>query len=139
MGTTPEGKVFYGFALVDEDGEPLGDIVPSNWEETYIKEQGGLPRPEENNYRSPEWDEWRAKRHAMIAACPVDTELIGYDDYLATCVVIRESFAKAEWGEVVPLKTLETKAEWEQQLRDWCNMLGVPYRQPGWYVASLYF
>jgi hypothetical protein len=146
MGTNPYGKVFYGFALVDEDGEAIEPEGPweqndlySGWEEFYIEKQGGLPRPDSQDYRGPEWSEWRAKRKALMDSCPADVVLVGSEYNLISCIVIRDSYAQAEWSEIKPLKATGTKPDWDQQLRDWCELMGIEWREPGWYVASLYF
>lgn len=134
MSTDASGLVFYGFPLVDEDGEAAepwkptgGGLVFSRWEQRYLKAKGAFDGITPGQYE------------AMTGSCPVDVHLAGYSGNLISCVVIRESFVEAEWAEVKPLKTLETKPEWDSQLREWCELLDVPYLQPGWFVASLYF
>jgi hypothetical protein len=144
MSTEPEGKVFYGLALVDEHGdgvEPEGpwDSLRYDWEKFYIERKGGLPEPGGTSCRTPEWDKWRADRRALLEAGGVDVEMAGYEDNLISLIVIRESYIRAEWSEIKPLKSLEAKPEWDQKLHDWCELMGVEWREPGWYVASLYF
>lgn len=148
MGTDPHGLVFYGFALVDEEGqaiEPWQDededvSLYCDWEKSWIKKHGGLPpKPSNLDYQSQEWNDWRATYRAMMDACSVKVALAGYGENLINCIVIKESYVRAEWTEILPIKSLETKAEWDKQLQEWCNLLGVEYRQPGWHVACLYF
>lgn len=152
MSTDASGQVFYGFALIDreaiepwenetEDDEEEVESPYTDWENRYIKAKGGLgyDTPPSEDYRGKDWEEYRRRYKAMMDACPVDVQLAGYDDALITCILIKETFVRAYWADVKPLKTLETKPEWDQQLREWCELLDVPYLQPGWFVASLYF
>lgn len=149
MGTDPHGLVFYGFPLVAEDGEPVNPWAsededdeneeeldtPSpytDWEEIYLKAKGLAESTDDVKT-------WREKRRTTLDAGGVDVVLAGYGECLIDCIVIKESYVRAEWGEVLPLKTLETKPEWDGQLREWCETLGIEYRQPGWFVAALYF
>lgn len=148
MGGDPRGMVFYGFALIDEKGKPVepwgaagGSATFLGWEERYLKAKGGAEYdvPANANYLGRDWENWRQESGALIDACSVDVQLAGYDGNLVSCVVIKKTFVEAYWAEIKPLKTLETKPEWDSQLREWCELLGVPYLKPGWFVASLYF
>lgn len=149
MGTDPHGLVFYGFALVDEDGyaiEPEGawrqgehDSLYVDWEEFYIQTTGGLEEPVDDDYHSPEWAEYRAKREALLKAGGVSVELAGYDENLIKVICIKETWTRAEWAEVLPIKSLEVHPEWARQLRAWCEVMGILWQEPGWYVAALYF
>lgn len=150
MGSEPHGLVFYGFPLVDEDGEPVnpwaseddeeeeGDDPYCDWGERLAIARGAA-KPEHKDYNSSDWGTFFKKKAEAKEASPINVALAGYGECLIDCIVIKESYVRAEWGEVLPLKTLETKPEWDGQLREWCETLGIEYRQPGWFVAALYF
>lgn len=154
MGTDPHGLVFYGFALVDEDGsaiQPWQDgesedneeedsvSLYCDWEEVYIEKKGGISKPVTYDYHAPEWEEWRAKREFLLKSGNVDVVLAGYSENLINCIVIKESYVRAEWDKILPLKILEAKPEWDKQIQEWCKLLDIEYHQPSWHVAALYF
>lgn len=162
MGVDPSGRVFWGFPMNDSDGEPVKwpwePQESDEYEEPEYDEDGWMI---EDEHDSPDWEEvfatkkglnkpdpetateeeksayWRALNE-LEKSSPVTVELAGSDYSMINCVVIKESFVSVEWSEIQPFSP-EVKPEWEQQLRDWCDLMGVPYRQPGWHVASLYF
>ena len=151
MGNSPHGLVFYGFALVDEDGEPVnpwaneddsddeeGSSVYVDWQERLAIIKGAV-KPGHTSYDAPEWKAFHDKQNGVEGASPVDVVLAGYGECLIDCIVIKESYVRADWGEVLPIKTLEALPEWDEQIREWCKTLGIEYRQPGWFVAALYF
>lgn len=148
MGTYPYGLVFYGFALVDENGQAIEpweseDVdeevsLYTDWQER-LTEKKGNAMPKHKEWSAPEWGAFWEKQRAVEEASPVKVALAGYSENLINCIVVKESYVRVEWADILPITNLEIKPEWDKQLQEWCNLLGVEYRQPGWHVACLYF
>lgn len=141
MSTDSTGKVAYGIPSTDDYNirEKLeSDDGDFDWENAYYEKKSGLAYPNFDTQRE-EWNKWIADKRSFLNQCPVDLMLSGSDYELAENIVIKSTRLSAAWGEIVPIKSLETKPEWDEAIKDFCETMGLEYRQPIWFLTSLYF
>ena len=134
MGRDVHGKLFWGFP-VDSEDVTRGDDTLFLSEGAYYLPAKGIPEPQSKDYTSPEWDAWRKQCETV----PGVVRLYGYGDEVKHFVAVKESYFDSEWGEMTKLPDLAVKDHWEATLRDFCETLNIPWREPGWHLTSLYF
>jgi hypothetical protein len=142
MSTRPYGIVFWGFPMIDEAGEP----VPLPWEEddevyadaegVYLEKHDFPAEPTAEV--GPALDRWRQDRKALLDGCPITVEIAGRDGAVVSLVALKESFFEVSpYQEIVQEFDATVSPEWSSQLYDWCVLMRVEYREPGWHVAAL--
>lgn len=135
MSTNPHGELFWGFP-VDKEDVTRGDDSMFLSEASFYFEAKGIHVPQSKDYKSPEWDAWREKGKTV----PGVVRLYGYGDEIKHFVAVKESFFDSEWGEMIKLPDgLAVKDHWRATLKEFCDVLGIPWREPAWHLTSLYF
>lgn len=150
MSTSAEGILFWGVHYGADDLEKwfpedaTGDsghslLANRAWE---LEQQQRPPEPPlgppNSEYDTPAWDEWR-QRVARIESAGCDLRRAGhYDSSQASYVYVRASRQRAEWSEVVPIASLAVPPEWRASLLAYLEALGLPPREPGWFLTSYY-
>lgn len=148
MGMSPDAMVFYGIAYTDEDELPE-DISDKAYEYEQAEEDKACPQPypEYDRKRAdpnvdPEyakvWEKWRSVLDkGKRGRCEFRDR--GHCDYSMPFVYVTASFLKVEWTEVAEVDTGEDGGgKWNEQLKDYCKVLGLPFRQPKWLLAAYY-
>lgn len=121
MGCVARGVVFYGIPLPIEEVESVRDRLGGDDEESvdnwfYLQFADKLDAVGCELTRAGHWD----CEPAMLMLCIANTEV------------------RAEWDECKELSWAAPKdARWK--LAKACEILGVPYREPGWWVTSMYW
>lgn len=158
MGTTTNAYLFYGFDFYDTDA---GDEPPVwwkkddslNWEEHYaalkgIKNDSGLFTPEEEYTHTdgtPEraederkYDEYQKKK---AEALKYVKEKFGIGTHChGECPVyfvhLKIYSASRGYPQVIdPMALLVTEKQVEE-LKEFCDFIGIPWKEPGWLLAS---
>lgn len=151
MGSTPRGILFYGFPLADtEDESPLfpwgldeyEEDDSGGWEKAYFSSVG-LENLSVDHTRFRNDTEYNAevrtywyKRNEAKARLGVDIGFAGYDGY--TSYYLSAYSCSSEWG-AMTIASMEIKPEWNEKIKHFCEMVGIEYQQPAWYLTSLYF
>ena len=138
MGVSSDAMLFYGFSAEDEDSwEEIFD--GKDWDEA-IAEKKGLRAPEVDYSASEENKEihraYWAKKVALLADEPCVFNMHCSDSCSILYVCIRESEVVASRGEAVEVKTLTVNLAWDGQLKAFCDLMGIPWQQPRWYLVS---
>ena len=132
--------VFYGFPF-EENADDADDIDLDQMSTTWAKEHGPrIPQMSlDTNYRSAEWDEWRANKKVWENSPEyVADGIAGSEGHLkrflhCPCFEMQESW------EISPL-TLRTDTQDAQRWLDaFCDRFGLPRGVAGWHLAALYF
>jgi len=124
MGISSTGLFFYGLLWKDEE-KPWKQPTPSELEKA--------------KYGEPDWEELFEMRSGTSAKdSPVISHIHCSFDFSMHLVAIRETFVKAYRGDPQQATILSVKPEWEPQLRRFCEIMGIQWRDPAWWVTSLY-
>lgn len=153
MGQSAEGVVFYGVVYSNdeldeifpdaEDGESGADLLHAKaYRYLAGKRDRDVSQPASPDgsqyYGTPEWDAWRERITAWVKL-QCQTRRAGYSDNSeASYLYVSESYVSAEWSDTVLLKALVAEDEWESRLREYCDAVGLPWKEPGWYLTSHY-
>lgn len=129
MGISSDGIFFYGICFKDEDHP---------WRLASDEE---LKEMKEKKSYSDETD-WEAtyevRTGKKASDSPVEIDIHCSFECSMYLVAIRETFVKAYRGDPQKAKTVLVKPEWGVQLRRFCETMGIPWQEPGWWVTSLY-
>lgn len=137
MGQSTDAILFYGYCWEDETSKPweIGkdseDEDDEDWEDRYARLKG-LKRP------SRPWEiieehsaHWAAERE-LVAVLPVQI------DTHCSFVAVKASKTRAWRGSPMEITSLEVKPEWDAQLREFCQLMGIDVgdQQPRWWLVS---
>jgi len=142
MGIDISAQIFYGFTY--DEYIDLADLVndtdfkDQEWEVYYALKKG-VAKPTEPFEQNKEayskyWDEKRK----LTSASPVAIGFHGsaYDDeYMFPYIHVKDSVSEADLGEAKELNNFETKPEWNDQIKDFCSVMGIEYKEPKWYLV----
>lgn len=143
MGMDPKAILYYGFRLPGDIDEHLSDDeLDIHDSADQWKEQRSPVKPAVEGYKGPEWDQWRAKRKEWEARPEnVEIGLSGSDGdmvYYLHCACKEKS---VEWSEHLCLTGHDfgPQPECDAMLKAFCEQYKVPFQQPEWHLACLYF
>lgn len=149
MGQSTDGIIFFGFNLgSSDDGFSLDElwgvgVDDADWEAEYAKRKGILP-PSEEYDDSPEvqkkhHDYWEVKRKLVAAEpCSIDFHCSG--DYPVYYVSIKRTQKRARRGypEELTVTDFNVRDSEVQQLKEFCEFMGIEWQEPKWWLASLW-
>lgn len=141
MGMSSTAILFWGLCGDEEEGH--WSNIGLNYEDTdYIK----LPEDEDGD---EEWEnvyvsrkghpnaEWDTKKELIEkSGCTICTHCSF--DYGMPYVAIEKSEVRNYQGNLTEIKTLEVQPDWEQKLRKFCEVMGIKWSEPKWWLVSLY-
>ena len=139
MGVSTDGMIFFGILLDDDVFDTEDDT--DDWACMYARLAQGITCPDveyEGNQEvfSEFWKKVReAVEHSLCS--------IGYhcsDSYPAPYVALSRANLNASRGypEELDVEMFKVTEEEIQAIKDFCEVLGVPYSTPKWYLASFW-
>lgn len=146
MGMSVEARLCWGIPYTNDELEELGEefcseIGDKQWDMHRQRLNAVLPEPAGKDYSSPEWEEWIEKRNAWELTQP-DLRFRGHTDSEEPdpFLYMKASYKSAEWSEVLQIdaSTLTVDPAWEPTLKEYCEALGLPWKQPGWFITAYY-
>ena len=140
MGMNLTAFVFYGLEVCGPGDDPPwdpegdGDI---EWEEVLLA-TAGLEWSQRDQYDEKEY--WE-KRKAAKAGFAVDVEFMGVGDYVGRALVFAPSVLESDWSALEPIDGLDlsTPEGADEKLKWACELLGIEWVQPRWYLAGRYW
>jgi hypothetical protein len=134
MSTDPNGILFFGFPLPDV-GDSYHDFN-DEWKQEFRPKEPD----DQSSYRTPEWDEWRARVQAWEAT-PENVQIDwsggeNCEQYFVHCEGLEKS---VEWDELLVIESLLVPPEAEAFLHKFCDRFNLPKQPPKWHLASRYF
>ncbi len=137
MGCDPRGILYYGIELGNELAFDYHDA-----NEAWLKARRPSQPNDKTSFQTPEWNEWRRQLRAWERTCEnVEVDFSGGEDcenYFISCKGIEET---VEWDEQIQLGELDIslQPEADKYIEEFCNGIGIEYRQPRWHLAVRYF
>ena len=148
MGMSPSGILFYGIWYTQEEVDEGVDWSEKAENIFLAHRDNECPMPEkdydlergrrDSKYESP-WIAWRKqvvewdKEQCMLdyaGHCDFDGNLYIY---------VVGSRKEADWDEMVPVRNLVHQwSSWDGKLKKFAEELGLPWKEPGWYLTSRY-
>lgn len=153
MGMDCYGILYYGFPLEQDAGDTEfpkwaydedGDLDLDRWSDIYLKsigydETGYSFDPkryrEDADYAAEIRKIWDT-RSQLLKQSGVAVARSGYDGNLVHFVFTLK--VSSEWGQMIPID-MTVQPQWEDQLKKFCEVTGIPYQQPQWYLTSKWF
>ncbi|MDB4330238.1 hypothetical protein N9948_00735 [bacterium] len=168
MGQSTDGLLFYGFCPTDEDGkiEDEGWVAPwdeiedvDSWEDYFAYKKGwkdtsGYFTPEgeyafekgttESFEAEKKWREDREKKSDIlkIPTCEVNSHCHGECPMPYICVKESHTSASRGYPETIDAKVMtdpDKLAEWDQELKAFCDFMDIKFEQPKWMLASMWW
>jgi hypothetical protein len=154
MSRRAYGILFYGipyesgeWKISEKDSEE--DLGPCDIVWRYLKQKGEneCPAPgffyrsdlaEQDPAYKQEWEDY-FKRKKVWDAKQCNVNKAGFSDGDTYYLYIEASYRKSMWGEMVTIENLLARdLEWDLKLRECVEALGLPWKEPGWYLTSYY-
>jgi hypothetical protein len=139
MGVSTDAILFWGFSGgEDEEGESWYRAeLREDWEAVYADKVGMCPPDAAYDPANSEvWrGYWREKR-AVIAAGGVEIDQHCSSEHPIPFVAITASVIRASRGQMKPVAPLAAGGDWAEKLRAFCDLLGIPWQEPSWWLAS---
>jgi hypothetical protein len=150
MGSTAHALLAWGFEIdryedlpewleVDEKTEVI--------EQRYLEATGFLeqhPEPDFDTEREA-WAKWGIKKQAALDDCPCVLRDWGEESGPAM-LFVKGSQCDADWENATGLDlphiaSLSSKHSfsWASTLMLYCEMMQIPYKEPGWFMTAYYF
>lgn len=140
MGTNAHGLLFYGFPLGTEDEVDIDYYELSEaWKDT---KKPARPKCINDDYSTPEWDQWRKDLRAWEASienCEIwFSGSESYRAYYVHCDPLKKQVEWSEQMEIDPSRIAPNRLA-DEQIRKFCEFSGIEYKQPKWYLATFYW
>ena len=129
MGISSDGIFFYGMCWNDED---------KPWKEPTDEELSAMKKiksyVDENDWETL----YQVRSGIKVEKSPVELDIHCSFEYSMPLLAVKETLVSASRGCPEKVKTVLVKPEWDDQLRDFCKIMGIKWQQPAWWVTSLY-
>jgi hypothetical protein len=133
MGTHASAKFGYGIVLRGEEHEFLTGVI--GWEEEYCRRKG-LDWSHESYWK---------EHKKLIEDCPTDCQMYGCDGFFNYLLVAKESH-KTAWdygtepvGDIIRGGSSLQLDIWRTQIKEFCEFMDLPFVEPDWHIAAVYF
>jgi len=151
MGTSTNAYLFFGI-LIDEYDESFEELK-NDWEEKYAAKVGlvddsglwnddgeyAIPEGIERKNAEENWKVFLKRKQDLIEELGITIDSHCHREYPEYFVCISDSFISATRGnpEVIKFDELK-KTEDINKLKDFCELMGLKYKEPKWYLASFW-
>lgn len=138
MGSDATALLAYGSILPTGNFTPEYSGLEDEWDKLH-----GPQEPSNNDYRSPEWDVYRAsmKEYENSPAC-IRVELYCCDETSRYCVVSKCLVVSVDWqetAEITPELLLRATQEHRRFVVEFCEKFKLPWSEPKWWLMARYF
>lgn len=144
MSVSTDGILFWGIAYGDQlnadaIAEECGiDKQDFTFEDLYAARMG-FPRPnvEYTTESKPLFNEYWDQRRELVKACTCEVEMYCSLEYTMWFACIKTSKYHVYRGYETEIPNgLASQPEWMQELKDFCELMGLEYRDPKWLLVS---
>lgn len=144
MGMRPSADLIYGLvpAPGDDWSQPEPDAPHSIYEGTDFDESVlfvyGISKPDYDQV--PAGSSYYTELRRAMDAAPITVGTWGGADSEGLFLGVRASHTNADWdsAQVIESETLVVLPEWNDQVREFCRLTGIPYREPRWHLLCSY-
>lgn len=130
MGIDVYGILFYGIPITDED------IASQLTYHSFEDEEGNPVLGEDGEQIEGEWDELYKLKTGDYPPSGLPFSVHKIDTNNTVVLAVDNSYKSAWWAELIEIKSLEIGPEWNKQLQDFCEIMGIPWQEPKWYLTS---
>lgn len=144
MGMSLSAKLYYGFPLVEGDGE---DETHSQEKEDFLNDESWVKgeaeeqsvfEPQHQDYKSEDWKVYWRRRNEIFQNLPCVIEWIGHTEYGYPALAIRTSVLVKHSRDDTSVTIPAIDPVWDGQLRAWCEKYGFKVGTPSWQLAPRY-
>ena len=129
MGNHAQAMLFYGFELGSEGKgwvPPWQDIGEGGWGDLYLYKMG-----------KDDLTSYEPEGEAVIDACPCEIDYHNNIDEAVWFVTVRGVGLRAYEGTAEEV-CYNPDIDYDTQIKDFCILMGLEYKQPRWYLAAYY-
>ena len=149
MGVSTDAILFWGLCDNDEnhwvnlgreyddpDYVEATDDSEEDWEEVYAARMGLEAPPGPYGEHKDKYPPFWTARDKLVedSGCRIDYHCS--DRCPMPFVAVSESVVIASRGYPVEMKSLKVKPEWEAKLRRFCEVMGIKWSEPKWWLVS---
>jgi len=147
MGTSTDAYLYYGFSLDEGELEEIcekdtgKDYFEDDFEEWLCGKIGGPSRLDvEYEGNEAVYEKYLDEKREFMEALDVEIKSHCSCDYPIYFVHIKESYSWAWRGEPHRFGTQlpVTNPGWDEKIKEFCKKLYIPFREPGWELASMW-
>ena len=143
MGQSTNGILFYGINLGENGDEFTFDDEAEHYEldfETIYAAKHGLLEPEgdyDDLLTRPLFKAYWDKKSSLLKSCPCEIDTYGSSDYPLYFVAVKAGKYLVHRGYTTEIPDgLTAKPEWKEQIKAYCELMGLPYSDPKWLLVS---
>jgi len=137
MGQSTDAILFYG--LHAEEGE-WSDYTGDDWEETFAAKKALLkpPKVEYNKKTADLFKSYWKMKQQIVTAEPCTISSHCSRDCPMPFVAVSASIKRAYRGDPVQisLDLICINTNWKDQLYKFCELMGIPWQEPKWWLVS---
>lgn len=138
MGNSASADIIYGMASQDRELIPCDDTTYEylfdhyEWQEEFYRRKG------------LEYPGWSVELPDEIKQAGCMMDIHGYTDDPGLFLGIIDSHINTSWDFIERLDTAklnpttETLQRWREQLESFCQLMGIPFQEPGWLLLCSY-
>jgi hypothetical protein len=136
MSVSTDAQLYYGIQLDEGFTFPWyneeEDDIPE-WTDVFCRKHG----IEISNYDT--FDQyWDAKSTLMYEKlrCNIDSHCSGDYPMYYVCIKETEILASRGYPQEIDHEHFLVRSYWDQQLKDFCELMELPYSKPSWWLSS---
>lgn len=146
MGTNCSGYIFWGFAFEENEELPWGVNAESedfeDWEDFFGHRIGLVPPVEDYATDQPIYIAyWQKKRQAIEnSGCQIDWsgDANWAEQYPYVHITESGIYSAAPQLESLDPPTMIVQTSWQEKLKQFCELMQIPWKEPGWFLTSSY-
>lgn len=142
MGQSTDAILFYGFHADEGEWDEfigIGDEEEdgsTDWEDAFAAKKGtAAPTVEYESNEELFSAYWEAKRK-LIEAEPCEVDSHCSCDCPMPFVCVKKSKTTAWRGSPAEITSIAVESTWNEQLRTFCELMGIPWQKPRWWMVS---
>lgn len=120
-----------GYYRPDEEDEDYFD-----WEPIYASKMGLDEPPDSYEDHKDEYRTYREKRESLIEEAGCSIRMHCHDEFSMPLVAVSDSLTCANRGYPKEIKSMEVGEDWEAKLKKFCEIMGIKWAEPKWWLAS---
>jgi len=148
MGSEANALIGFGFELDRyEDVPEAMEEEEDGAEDLYLRRTGFFDNVPEPDFEKDEesWSAWLKLKQAALDTCPCVLHDWG-EESGPILVCVKVSQIKGDWEGLKRLNLEEMSAlahdhqgAWNEQLKAFCEVMGLPFKEPHWFLTAYYF
>lgn len=134
------GIVFWGFVIPDDVELPWEAHDAAQWQDHFATVMELKPPEVAYEGNEEEYHTYYDQMQAAVVEAGCEVDATGDHEWAErprfVHVTAGQIYASAPQVEPLDAGRLEVKPEWNAKLKSFCELMGIPFQEPGWYLTS---